>query len=78
MNPLSYFRFKPVLNDWCNKGRGMIEKNNNLFPFSLSLTHTDTYTVCVIVFVCGGGGGGGLPAYWNIHILHTFYLFRHI
>ena len=23
MNPLSYFSFQPVLNDWCNKGRGM-------------------------------------------------------
>ena len=23
VNPLSYFSFQPVLNDWCNKGRGM-------------------------------------------------------
>ena len=23
MDPLSYFSFKPVLHDWCNKGRGM-------------------------------------------------------
>ena len=23
VNPLSYFLFKPVLHDWCNKGRGM-------------------------------------------------------
>ena len=22
-NPLNYFSFQPVLNDWCNKGRGM-------------------------------------------------------
>ena len=22
-DPLSYFSFQPVLNDWCNKGRGM-------------------------------------------------------
>ena len=23
VDPLSYFSFKPVLHDWCNKGRGM-------------------------------------------------------
>ena len=23
VDPLSYFSFQPVLNDWCNKGRGM-------------------------------------------------------
>ena len=23
MDPLSYFRFQPVLHDWCNKGCGM-------------------------------------------------------
>ena len=23
LSPLSYFLFQPVLNDWCNKGRGM-------------------------------------------------------
>ena len=23
VNPLSYFSFKPVLHDWCNKGRGV-------------------------------------------------------
>ena len=23
VDPLSYFSFKPVINDWCNKGHGM-------------------------------------------------------
>ena len=23
VDPLSYFSFKPVFHDWCNKGRGM-------------------------------------------------------
>ena len=23
VDPLGYFSFKPVLHDWCNKGRGM-------------------------------------------------------
>ena len=23
LDPLSYFTFQPVLNDWCNKGSGM-------------------------------------------------------
>ena len=23
VDPLSYFSFQPVLNDWCNKGHGM-------------------------------------------------------
>ena len=23
VDPLGYFSFQPVLNDWCNKGRGM-------------------------------------------------------
>ena len=23
VNPTSYFSFQPVLNDWCNKDRGM-------------------------------------------------------
>ena len=23
VDPLSYYLFQPVLNDWCNKGRGM-------------------------------------------------------
>ena len=23
VDPLSYFSFKPVLHDWCNKGHGM-------------------------------------------------------
>ena len=23
VDPLSYFSFRPVLHDWCNKGRGM-------------------------------------------------------
>ena len=26
LNPLSYFSFQPVLHDWCNKGRGWIDR----------------------------------------------------
>ena len=25
VDPLSYFSFQPVLHDWCNKGRGMLD-----------------------------------------------------
>ena len=63
MDPLSYFSFQPVLQDWCNKGRGMcypvcgmvhikeplllIRKSSSRFPFSLTQW---SLTICLMPY----------------------------
>ena len=39
VDPLSYFSFQPVLNDWCNKGCGMCYPVCEMMHISIRVAH---------------------------------------
>ena len=50
VDPLSYFSFQPVLNDWCNKGHGICYPVCGVVHVCMCV-HVCIY-VCMCVYVC--------------------------
>ena len=49
VDPLSYFSFKPVLHDWCNKGRDVCYPVSGMVHINLSLLLIAPECLCVRV-----------------------------
>ena len=67
VNPLSYFSFQPVLNDWCNKGRGMCYPVYGMVHIKEPLLLIGKSSLC---------GGSGFPfslSEWSLTICLTPY-----
>ena len=70
VGPLSYFSFKPVLHDWCNKGRGMCYPVCGMVHIKEPLLLIDKSSLC---------GGSGFPfslSEWSLTICLTPYNHR--
>ena len=67
VDPLSYFSFRPVLHDWCNKGRGMCYPVCGMVHIKEPLLLIDKSSLC---------GGSGFPfslSEWSLTICLTPY-----
>ena len=67
VDPLSYFSFKPVLHDWCNKGRGMCYSVCGMVHIKEPLLLIGKSSLC---------GGSGFPcslSEWSLTICLTPY-----
>ena len=67
VDPLSYFSFQPVLNDWCNKGRGMCYPVCGMVHIKEPLLLIDKSSLC---------GGSRFPfslSEWSLTICLTPY-----
>ena len=67
VDPLSYFSFQPVLNDWCNKGRGMCYPVCGMVHIKEPLLLIDKSSLC---------GDTGFPfslSEWSLTICLTPY-----
>ena len=64
---MSYFSFQPVLQDWCNKGRGMCNPVCGMVHIKEPLLLIDKSSLC---------GGSGFPfslSVWSLTICLTPY-----
>ena len=67
VDPLSYFSYQPVLQDWCNKGRGMCYPVCGMVHIKEPLLLIDKSSLC---------GGSGFPfslSEWSLIICLTPY-----
>ena len=67
LDPLSYFSFQPVLNDWCNKGRGMC------YPVCVDDAYKEPLLLIGKSGLCGGSGFPISLSEWCFTICPTPY-----
>ena len=67
VDPLSYFSFRPVLHDWCNKGRGMC------YPVCGMVHIKEPLLLIGKSSLCGGSGFPFSLSEWSLTICLTPY-----
>ena len=67
VDPLSYFSFRPVLHDWCNKGRGMC------YPVCGMVHIKEPLLLIGKSSLCGGSGFPLSLSEWSLTICLTPY-----